>query len=110
MNIIVKRINELRVKQGLSQAALADAIGVNVNSIYNWNRTETAMPSLKNLESLCKVFSITIEQFFNGIDGENGNSSERKFLDEWRMLTAAEKLAVEKVIAAFKETKAVQNV
>lgn len=108
MNVIVQRINELRKKQGLSQAALADAIGVNVNSIYNWNRTE-AMPSLKNLESICQTFNITVEQFFSGIDSVNGSKPEEIFLDEWRMLTSSEKLAVEKVIAAFKETKAVQD-
>lgn len=108
MNVIVQRINELRKKQGLSQAALADAIGVNVNSIYNWNRTE-AMPSLKNLENICQTFNITIEQFFSGMGSEKGKSSEEKFLDEWRMLTEPEKLAVEKVIAAFKATKAVDN-
>lgn len=108
MNIIVQRINELRKKQGLSQAGLAEAIGVNVNSIYNWNRTE-AMPSLKNLENICQTFNITIEQFFSGMGNESGKSSEEKFLDSWRMLTVPEKLAVEKVVAAFKATKAVQN-
>ncbi len=108
MNVIVQRINELRKKQGLSQAALADAIGVNVNSVYNWNRTE-AMPSLKNLESICKTFNITVEQFFNGLKSEDGESAEEKFLNAWRMLTDSEKSAIEKVIAAFKEDKAVQN-
>lgn len=108
MNVIVRRINELRKKQGLSQAALADAIGINVNSVYNWNRTE-AMPSLKNLESICKTFNITVEQFFNGLGNENGESSEEKFLDAWRMLTDSEKSAIEKVITAFKEDKAVLN-
>ncbi len=108
MNVIVLRINELRKKQGLSQAALADAIGVNVNSIYNWNRTE-AMPSLKNLESICKTFNITIEQFFNGLGSENGESAEEKFLDKWRMLTDLEKSVIERVIVAFKAAKAVQN-
>lgn len=108
MNVIVQRINELRKKQGLSQAALADAIGVNVNSIYNWNRTE-AMPSLKNLENICQTFNITIEQFFSGMGSEKGKSSEEKFLDEWRMLNDAEKLAVKNCMEAFKFDKAVQN-
>lgn len=108
MNVIVQRINEFRKKQGLSQAGLAKAIGVNVNSIYNWNRTE-AMPTLKNLENICQIFNITVEQFFSGMGSENGNSLEEKFLNEWRMLTASEKTVVEKVIEAFKETKAVQN-
>lgn len=108
MNVVVQRINELRKKQGFSQAALADAIGVNVNSVYNWNRTE-AMPTLQNLENICRTFNITIEQFFSGLNGVNSTKSEEKFLDEWRMLSTSEKLAVEKVIAAFKEIKAVGN-
>ncbi len=108
MNAIVKRINELRKKQGLSQAALADAIGVNVNSVYNWNRTE-AMPSLKNLENICNIFHITVEQFFSGLGDENDKSSEEKFLDSWRMLTDLEKFAIERVIVAFRDDKAAQN-
>lgn len=104
MNAIVQRIDELRKKRGMSQTALAKAIGVNVNSVYNWNRTE-AMPSLKNLDGICKVFNLTVEQFFSGlVVGET--STEEKFLDAWRMLTDSEKLAVDKVIQAFKEDKA----
>lgn len=108
MNAIVERIYELIAKSGISKVNLADKIGVSRNTIQNWKKSN-AYPSLNVIEKICEVFGITTEQFFCGMGSENGESSEEKFLDAWRMLTASEKSAVAKVIAVFKEDKAVQN-
>lgn len=108
MNAIVTRIYELMAKCGISKVCLADKIGISRNTIQYWKK-EDAYPSLTVIEKICEVLNITVEQFFSGMGNENGKSSEEKFLDSWRMLTVPEKLAVEKVIAAFKATKAVQN-
>lgn len=108
MNAIVARIYELMAKSGINKVNLADKIGVSRNTIQNWKKLD-AYPSLSVIEKICEVFGITTEQFFSGMGNENGESSEEKFLDAWRMLTDSEKAAVEKVIAVFKEDKAVQN-
>ncbi len=108
MNSIVKRIDELRKLKGMSKSAMADKSGVPRSTINNWYYADGA-PSLTNLENICVALEVTTEQFFSSMGNENEKSSEEKFLDQWRMLTEPEKLAVEKVIAAFKATKAVQN-
>lgn len=108
MNKVVKRIDELRKIKGLSKKALAKKMGVSLSTCNSWYYSDMT-PSLSNIENACNALEITTEQFFSGMGSEKGKSSEEKFLDEWRMLTVPEKLAVEKVIAAFKATKAVDN-
>ena len=46
MNIIVERINELRIKKGWSQNELAQKIGLSANAVYHWYKTD-AMPTLR---------------------------------------------------------------
>lgn len=108
MNTIVKRIDELRKIKGMSKTAMADKSGVPRSTVNNWYYAD-GIPSLINLENICVALEVTTEQFFSGMGNENDKSLEERFLDAWRMLTVPEKLAVEKVIAAFKATKAVQN-
>ena len=104
MNSIVARINELRVKSGLSKVALAERIGVTPTTIGNWSKMDS-MPTLAVVERICEVTGVTIQQFFSGMRGENEVTPEDKFLDEWRMLTQTEKVAIDKVMDAFFELK-----
>lgn len=107
MNTIVARIDELRKIKGMTKTAMADKSGIPRSSINNWYYAD-AIPSLTNLELVCKTLDITVEQFFNGIDTVE-NKSEQEFLDEWRMLSNKEKALIKNVIDAFKAAKAVQN-
>ncbi len=106
MNDVIERIEELRRGKGITQKDLAKAIGISKSAVYKWGKS-SSFPSLENIESICRIFNITVEQFFSGLGNENGESSEEKFLDSWRMLTDLEKSAIERVIAAFKDDKAV---
>lgn len=108
MNAVVERIDELRKKKGFTKKALMTAMDVAPSTFNSWYYSDIT-PSLNNIENVCNALNITIEQFFSGMSSENGKSSEEKFLDSWRMLTDKEKLAVNNVIAAFKEDKAVDN-
>lgn len=104
MNNIVARIDELRIKSGLSKAALAERIGVTPTTIGNWSKMDS-MPSLAIIERVCEVTGITIQQFFCGMNGDSETTPEEKFLHEWRMLTETEKSAIEKVMDAYIELK-----
>ena len=101
MNPIVQRINELRAKKGMSQNELANLIGVSANAVYHWNK-RGAMPSLSNIEKICEVMGITIEQFFYGIDERDDVSEDKKFLHEWQSLSKEEKAAIITVMDAFR--------
>jgi putative transcriptional regulator len=57
------RVKELREKQGISQAKLAEEIGVSRQTI-NYLETGKYMPSLKLAMKLSKFFAISIEDIF----------------------------------------------
>ncbi len=108
MNDIVARIYELIAQSGLKKSVFADKIGVSRNTVQNWKKNDS-LPSLEVIERICKLFDITMEQFFCGVGRSESKKEEEKFLDALRMLNDAEKLAVKYCISAFKTAKAVKN-
>ncbi len=108
MKEIINRIDELRKKKGLSKRGLMLKMGIPSSTFNSWYYAGIT-PTLANIENICAALDITVEQFFNGLRKKTGESAEEKFLSEWRMLTDLEKSAVESVITAFKDDKAVKN-
>ena len=103
MNEVLNRINDIRNMCGLSKNAFAEKIGVSVNTIYNWYRTDS-MPTLAVVERICKLANMTEEQFFGGIKKKE-KSPESEFIYKWRLLTDCEKRAAEGVMDAFAELR-----
>ena len=56
-----KRIKEVRRKCRLSQAELAEIIGVSQNAIGNWERKESD-PSLFNASTIADYFGLTMDE------------------------------------------------
>lgn len=103
-NSIVKRIDELRKTKGWSKYELAKVMGISTNSVYSWYRMG-AMPTLSNVERICEVMNITIEQFFCGVGSYNLNEEESKLLQDWFLLSELERKAIFGVINVFKTLK-----
>lgn len=103
MNDILTRIEELRLGCGLSKAALAGKIGVTPTTLSNWSRVDS-IPSLSVIERVCETTGIGLDVFFCGL-GNAERNTENEFLNGWRMLSSAERLAVESVIDAFSDGK-----
>lgn len=61
--VIGKRVAQLRREKGLSQAQLAEAMGVAVESISRIERSERNM-SIDMLENLCHALHISVKDFF----------------------------------------------
>lgn len=61
-----ERIKELRVDKGLSQAQLANLIGVSQKAIDYWERN-VKEPKASYIIALVKFFEITYDEFFADI-------------------------------------------
>lgn len=103
-NSIIERIEELRKAKGWSKYELAKYMGISTNSVYGWYRMG-AMPSLYNIERICEVMNITIEQFFCGVGAYNLNDEENKILQDWFLLSDLERKAIFGIIDVFKILK-----
>ncbi len=103
MNDILVRIEELRAARGLSKLALASKIGVTPTTLSNWSRTDS-IPSLSVIERICEATDTDFETFFCGL-GNSERNAQNEFIDGWRMLSPAERVAVERVVDAFWQSK-----
>lgn len=62
MNIkTANRLLELRKKNGLSQEALAEKLGISRQSISKWERAESS-PDTDNLIALAKLYGVTLDE------------------------------------------------
>lgn len=60
-----QRLTELRKKHGLSQDALAEALGVSRQSVSKWE-TDASVPDLDKLVKLSDLFEITLDELVRG--------------------------------------------
>lgn len=66
MNTLGEKIKELRSDKGLSQAQLANEIGVSQKAIDYWERNVNE-PKASYIIALVKFFEITYDDFFADI-------------------------------------------
>lgn len=63
--MLSEKIYELRRKDGLSQEALAEKIGVSRQAVSKWE-TGAATPELDKLRALCACFGVTLDELTGG--------------------------------------------
>lgn len=59
--MLSEKIYELRRRDGLSQEALAEKIGVSRQAVSKWE-TGAATPELDKLRALCSCFGVTLDE------------------------------------------------
>lgn len=57
-NFVASRLKQLRVGRGLKQAAVAELIGCETNTISRYERAET-MPNIEHLLRLAEVYEVS---------------------------------------------------
>ena len=69
MAITAERIKQLRKKKGVSQAELAELIGVKTNTVSTWERG-TRKPDFEALNLLSNYFEVSFEYILGSSDKE----------------------------------------
>ena len=69
MAITAERIKQLRKKKGVSQAELAEQIGVKTNTVSTWERG-TRKPDFEALNLLSNYFEVSFEYILGSSDKE----------------------------------------
>lgn len=64
-----ERISGWRKAKGLSRQKLADAVGVSVAAVYQWEGTgdSKTRPELRHLERVVEAFGISMERFYGRV-------------------------------------------
>lgn len=70
-----ERICTRRMEHGLSQADLAEALGVSRQSVSKWE-TDASTPELDKLIRLSEIFSVTLDELIRGESASAGKNDE----------------------------------
>ncbi len=69
VNIILAKIDKIRLQKGLSVFKLTELAGLSANTIYNWYN-KNAVPKITALQSICEVLGITLSELFANDEAE----------------------------------------
>lgn len=69
MRGLPERIKQLRSKARVSQAEVANALGITQTAYHKYEDGTNTIP-LNNLEALCNYYGLSITEFFAGMESE----------------------------------------
>ncbi len=100
---VIKKLNDLRLRQDMSVYRLAELSGINQSTLANTFSRGT-IPSLKNLELICQALGMTLAQFFTEDEQTfHLSQSEARLLQFYRALPDNIKNGVDCAVAAANE-------
>lgn len=108
-----ERLRDLRVQKKLSQAELAEIIGVHHTHIGRYERGESR-PLSKHLQSLANALGVSIDYLLNGKkeDAAVADLKDREFLklfERAEKLPDEEKAVIKKVVSALIKSKEIEE-
>lgn len=99
---IKTRIEELRLKKGLSIYELTVKSGLSENTIYHWYN-ELSSPSLKGIMGICKALDITLEEFFCPLTKDALSYTQKELVELFDGCTKEEQEAILVMLRMKKE-------
>ena len=98
---IIKKIKDLTYERGYSIYRLSELSGIKHSTLANTFNRGT-IPSLKNIEILCKTFGITLSQFFSTDETSTlMTKKELEMFENYKKLPEDIKDIVEEVIEKY---------
>ena len=71
-------LTDRRTQKGLTQAQLAERVGVSAQTVYRWEY-DMRSPDVDQLKKLCTALDVSPEYFLYGEEEKNAHTSENKF-------------------------------
>ena len=105
------KLKELRAKRDMSQAALAEILGVTQQAVGRWEK-ELNMPDIEALNKIADYFHVTTDELLGrsvpkAIDLETArlalSSADREHIEKYRSLTPGHKDAVDGLLNTLYE-------
>ncbi|WP_438431267.1 helix-turn-helix domain-containing protein [Gorillibacterium sp. sgz500922] len=86
--MIGKRVQELRLKKGLTLSELAERAGVAKSYLSTMERDIQSNPSILFLEKIASVLNVTVESLIHASPENGGEEAKRneELDEEWRTL------------------------
>jgi len=80
-------IEELRRDKGLSQTALAAAVGISRQAVRGWEHKPFVSPHRAHLRRAARVLGVPVERLYEALDGYERSEDEDRLLSRqvWRV-------------------------
>lgn len=101
---VVKKINELRIKKGLSIYELALRTNLSRETVYSWLNKST-YPTLKTIEEICRALEISMAQLFCEGKLIEVDSETKKLYDSFIFLSKDQRQLIINLINSYKDNK-----
>ena len=90
MEQVLKKIDALRKKQGLSIYKLTTQAELSENTIYNWYK-KASVPTIEALQAVCRVLDVPLFSLFVTNEAEVLTAQEETLLARFRALSPSQK-------------------
>ncbi len=100
---MVKNLKALRTKRGISQQALADAMGISQQSVNRYENHKVE-PDIALLISMANYFEVSVDFLVGRTDEEGNNQKELKseaFLQKYKALATKERHYIDSIMEIF---------
>ncbi len=96
-----KKIDQLRIKNNMTLAQLAGALGLSNTSVYNWYNEKNSMPTVRVLEDVCALFKISMAELFTDADCDNLTAKQLQLLELFEKLNESQQANVISIIESI---------
>ena len=96
-----KKIDQLRIKNNMTLAQLAGALGLSNTSVYNWYNEKNSMPTVRELEDVCALFKISMAELFTDADCDNLTAKQLQLLELFEKLNESQQANVISIIESI---------
>lgn len=96
-----KKIDQLRIKNNMTLAQLAGALGLSNISVYNWYNEKNSMPTVRVLEDVCALFKISMAELFTDADCDNLTAKQLQLLELFEKLNESQQSNVISIIESI---------
>lgn len=98
---LIEKIDQLRIEKDWTLAQLAKQIGVSETTVYAWFDSRHYKPSRKTIEEICRVFGLSLAEFYSDIDTKQLAAQEIVLLELFRKVPPEEREKVLDMIKVF---------
>lgn len=95
---VIRKLNEMRLERDMSVYRLSELSGINQSTLANTFSRGT-VPSIANLDAMCRAMGVTLSQFFaEDSEPQRLSAEETAVINNYRKLAPDLKAAVSKLL------------
>ena len=98
--LICERVRYYRLRAGIEQKVLAEALGITANSVSNWE-SGRSRPDVNHLPGICKILGISLYDLYGLPEPQGYSEAEKAMIAQYRKLSPMNRKLTEQMFDAM---------